>query len=96
MQISSHETQRVLRHAPRVAKRRATPIRTLADLARRYEVDMDEVRAVAARARAMDDDPVRERRLRDLAQRIADGTYSISSEQIVDLAVRRAIVDQIR
>lgn len=96
MQISSYETMRVLRHAPCVAKRKERVVRTVADLARKYEVDMAEVRAVAARARTMEDDPARERRVRDLAQRVADGTYQVSSEQIVDLAIRRAIVDQVR
>jgi len=96
MQISSYETQKVLRHAPRVAKRTVRPVKSLADLARKYEVDMDEVRRVTARARMMEEDPARERRIRELAQRVAEGSYHIPGEQIVDLAIRRAIVDQIR
>ena len=45
---------------------------------------------------AMEEDPVRERRVRELAQRVADGTYQVASEQIVELAIRRSIVDRIR
>lgn len=98
MQISSHETQKVLRHAPRVSKkpRPRPPVKDLADLARRHEVDLAEAKAVTRRMQEMEEDPVRERRVRDIARRVADGTYEVPSEQIVDLAVRRAIVDQIR
>lgn len=97
MQISSNETQKVLRYAPRAARpRKRPPVKDLADLAHRYEVDLEEAKAVARRSQAMEEDPVRERRVREIARRIAEGTYQVSSEQIIDLAIRRAIVDQIR
>jgi anti-sigma28 factor (negative regulator of flagellin synthesis) len=95
MQISSNETQKVLQHAPRGRKRQRPPVKDVAELARRYEVDLEEAKAVARRLETRED-PARERRVQELAQRVADGTYNVSSEQIIDLAVRRAIVDQIR
>jgi anti-sigma28 factor (negative regulator of flagellin synthesis) len=96
MQISTHETQKVLRHAPRVAKRKEPPVRNLADLARKYGVDLAEAKAATRRAMSMDEDVARERRVRDLAARVAEGSYSLSGDQVVDMAERRAIVDRIR
>jgi anti-sigma28 factor (negative regulator of flagellin synthesis) len=96
MQISTHETQKVLRHAPRVAKRKDPPVRNLADLARKYGVDLEEAKAATRRAMAMDEDVARERRVQDLAARVAEGSYSVSGEQVIDMAERRAIVDRVR
>jgi anti-sigma28 factor (negative regulator of flagellin synthesis) len=97
MQISSNETQKVLRHAPRVSKQRPRPpVKDLADLARRYEVDLAEAKMAARRSQEMEEDPARARRVQEIAQRVADGTYEVASEQIIDLAERRAIVDRIR
>jgi hypothetical protein len=44
----------------------------------------------------MDEDVARERRVLDLAARVAEGSYSVSGDQIVDMAERRAIVDRVR
>ena len=96
MQISTHETQKVLRHAPRVAKRKEPPVRNVGDLARKYGVDLAEAKAAARRAMMMDEDVARERRVREIAQRVADGDYNVSGDQVVDMAERRAIVDRIR
>jgi anti-sigma28 factor (negative regulator of flagellin synthesis) len=97
MQISNNETQKVLQLAPRKSKPRPRPpVKDLADLARRNEVDLAEAKAVARRVMEMEDDPARERRVREIAQRVADGTYDVPAEQIIDLAARRAIVDRIR
>ena len=96
MQISTHETQKVLRHAPRVAKRKEPPVRNVADLARKYGVDPAEAKAAARRAMEMEEDVARERRVREIAQRVADGAYNVSGDQVVDMAERRAIVDRIR
>ena len=96
MQISTHETQKVLRHAPRVAKRKEPPVRSVADLARKYGVDLAEAKAATRRAMAMDEDVARERRVQEIAQRVADGSYHLSGDQVVDMAERRAIVDRIR
>jgi len=96
MQISSNETQKVLQQAPRSLKKRPRPpVKNVADLARRHEVDLAEAKAVARRIMEMPDDPVRERRVREIAERVASGTYDVSADQIIDLAERRAIVDRL-
>jgi len=55
---------------------------------------MDEVRAVTEQTLMAEGDPFRERRLRDLARRISEGTYQVEAEDLVDMAERRAIADR--
>ena len=43
-----------------------------------------------------EEDPARERRVRELAARVADGSYDVTSEEILDMARRRAIADNTR
>lgn len=95
MQISTHEVYRVREAASRrKAARAEAPIKSVADLADRHGVSMDEVRRFTERAMLAEEDPLRERRVRELARRIADGSYRIDSEELVDMAERRAIADR--
>ena len=55
-----------------------------------------EVRKHAERLLMQEEDPARERRVRELAARVADGSYDITSEEIIDMAQRRAIADNSR
>ena len=50
----------------------------------------------AERIMMQEEDPARERRVRELAARVADGSYDITSEEIIDMARRRAIADNSR
>ncbi|MFN3652839.1 MAG: flagellar biosynthesis anti-sigma factor FlgM [Armatimonadota bacterium] len=95
MQISTHEVYRVREAASRRKDERAqAPISTVADLAAQQGVSMDEVRRFTERAMMSEEDPLRERRVRELARRIAEGNYRIDSEDLVDMAERRAIADR--
>ena len=98
MQISNYETQRVLDHARELKKRRKQeqPVGSVADLAKKHGVDLAEVRKHAERIMMQEEDPARERRVRELAARVADGSYDITSEEIIDMARRRAIADNSR
>ena len=70
------------------------PVTSVADLAARHGVDMAEVRRYTERALLADPDLLRERRLRELAQRIGEGTYHVEGEQIVAMAERRSLADR--
>jgi len=98
MQISNYETQRVLDLARELKKRRdeEKPVGSVADLAKKHGVDLSEVRKHAERLLMQEEDPARERRVRELAARVADGSYDITSEEIIDMAQRRAIADNSR
>jgi len=98
MQISNYETQRVLDHARELKKKREQekPVGSLAELAKKHGVDLAEVRKHAERVMMQEEDPARERRVRELAARVADGSYDITSEEIIDMAQRRAIADNSR
>jgi hypothetical protein len=63
-------------------------------LAMLYGVRMEDVRRFTHSALNADDDLLRERRLRDIARRVAAGTYGVDAEQIVDMAERRAEDDR--
>ena len=95
MQISNQEVTRV-RDAVRKPRglEAEAPIHTVEELAARHTVSMDEVRQFTEQVRMADEDPLRERRLREIAQRIAKGTYGVDSDQLVDMAERRAIADR--
>src|SRR5207248_3145319 len=88
MQISNYETQRVLDHARELKKRRdeEKPVGSVAELAKKNGVDLAEVRKHAERLLMQEEDPARERRVRELAARVADGSYDITSEEIIDMA----------
>src|SRR5947209_207475 len=88
MQISANETGKVLtRRRPRPAPN-GGKVKNVQELARKHEVDLEEARAAAQRAMSAEEDPLRERRVRELAARIAEGTYEVDGGQVVDMAER--------
>lgn len=95
MQISNQEVTRVLRE--RAGKSQADPadppVGSVADLAAKHGVPMDEVRKFTEQAMMAEEDPARERRVQELARRVAQGNYRIEADQVVDMAERRAIAD---
>jgi anti-sigma28 factor (negative regulator of flagellin synthesis) len=66
-----------------------TPVQSVGDLAARHGVKMDEVRHFTERILMTEEDPIRMRRVRDLARSVADGRYRIDHERIVDMVDRR-------
>lgn len=98
MQISNYETQRVLDQIRELKKRREQekPVGSVAELAKKHGVDLAEVKKHAERVMMQEEDPARERRVRELAARVADGSYDVTSEEIIDMARRRAIADNTR
>jgi anti-sigma28 factor (negative regulator of flagellin synthesis) len=98
MQISSYETQKVLDNVRRLRKQQQQepPVGSVAELAKKHGVDLAEAKKHAERVMMQEEDPARERRVRELAARVADGSYDISSEEIIDMAKRRAIADSSR
>jgi anti-sigma28 factor (negative regulator of flagellin synthesis) len=96
MQISIDQT---LKAAARPRTRREPnggKVKNVAELARKHDVDLKEAREVAHRTMMAEEDPLRERRVRELAARVAAGTYQVGGEDVVDMAERRALADQIR
>ena len=95
MQISYQQvvrTQQVpQRRQPRVAD---APVTSVAELAARHGVDPAEVRRFTQSAMMADADLLRERRLRELAQRIGEGSYQVDTEQVLAMAERRALADR--
>ena len=98
MQISQFETQKVLDHARelRNRKKQEQPVRSVAELAKKLGVSLDEVNKHKERLLMQEEDPARERRIQELSARIAEGTYDITSEEVIDMARRRAIADNSR
>lgn len=97
MQISNQEVDRILRQESRVRKGLADPqVNTVDDLAAKHGISMEEVRRFTERALTSEEDPARERRVRELQRRIAQGTYQVDGDQVVDMAERRAIADRSR
>jgi anti-sigma28 factor (negative regulator of flagellin synthesis) len=96
MQISNQEVNRVLRETTRHrdGQEAEAPVKSVEDLAAKHGVSMDEVRRFTERARMAEEDPGRERRVRELARKVQAGTYRIEAEQVVDMAERRAIADR--
>ena len=95
MQISTQEVTRVVqRRSTRTSEPAESPIGSVQELAAKYGVKMDEVRRVTERAMMAEEDPLRERRVRELSKRIADGSYAVETDQLLDMAERRAIADQ--
>lgn len=93
MQISSQEVGKLQQTTTR-PKTAEQPVETVADLAAKYQVRMDEVRRVVERMELTADDVARERRVQELAKRVADGQYAVGADQVVDMAERRAIADR--
>ena len=94
MQISNTETDKVIRRAASRKIRAGKRPTTVVELAAEHGVDMAEVRRHTERLMMAEEDPARERRLRELTQRIAEGRYEVAGDQVVDMAERRAIADR--
>ena len=94
MQISNQEVLNAQKSARVRGRVKEAPVESVEDLAAKHGVDMDEVRRFTERALMAEEDPLRERRVRELAKRIAEGNYQIDSEQVLDMAERRAIADR--
>ena len=85
------EAQKLARSRGRAQE---APVESVEDLAAKHGVKMDEVRRFTERAMEAEEDPLRERRVRELAKRLAEGTYQVDAEQVLDMAERRAIADR--
>jgi hypothetical protein len=96
MQITATEAMKVLAKHRRHQEPKDDQVKNVRDLAREHCVDLEGVESVVCRAIVAKDDPLRERRIRILASRVADGTYQVDCKQIVDMAERRAIADGVR
>jgi anti-sigma28 factor (negative regulator of flagellin synthesis) len=94
MQISHQEVDRVLRTTQAKSAREAQPVGSVEELAARHGVSMDEVRQVTERLRMAEEDPAREKRLKELQRRVAGGEYRVEADQVVEMAERRAIADR--
>lgn len=95
MQISNQEVSRVREAVRKPHHDNAeAPVKSVEELAARYGIRTDEVRKAADVVRMSEEDPFRERRVRELARRIAEGTYNIDSDQLLDMAERRAVADR--
>ncbi len=95
MQISLQEVLNA-RKAAQSAKSQVTspPIESIEELAVAYGVSMDEVARFTQQVLAGEGDPMRERRVRELTQRVESGAYQVSADDVVDMAERRALADQ--
>ena len=95
MQISNEQVSRILnRVRGRESSTPEAPVENVQDLAAKHGVNMDEVRRFTERALMAEEDPARSRRVQDLARRVAEGTYKVESEDLLDMAARRAIADR--
>ena len=93
MQISVQETTNVQKAATSSQRtREQSPVRSVAELADRNGVRMAEVRRFTENA-MLAEDPQRERRIRELERRVAEDSYHVDADQVVDMADRRAIAD---
>jgi anti-sigma28 factor (negative regulator of flagellin synthesis) len=96
MQISANETLRALSRPRPRREPNGGKVKNVEELARKHGVDVKEARAAAERAMMQEEDPLRERRIRELAARVAEGTYQVDGEQVVEMAERRALADRVR
>ena len=94
MQISNQEVLNAQKLARVRSREQQAPVESVEDLAAMHGVSMDEVRRFTERAMMAEEDPLRERRVRELAKRIADGNYNVDAEQLLDMTERRAIADR--
>src|SRR5438046_3132908 len=96
MQISSEQVSVIVGARPRRERRTAaSPVSSVEELSERFGVRMDEVRRFTEAALLEEEDPARERRVRELARRVADGSYRVDDDELVDMAERRAIADRV-
>jgi hypothetical protein len=98
MQISTGEIERLLQRAPLAPTFRGLetgPVHSVEELAQKYGVDAAEAEQHEESLRLAEEDPWRQRRLRDLAARLEAGTYRIDAAAIVDMAERRALADRV-
>jgi anti-sigma28 factor (negative regulator of flagellin synthesis) len=96
MQISIEQTLKALARPRTRREPNGGKVKNVQDLARKYGVDLNEAREVAHRTMMAEEDPLREKRIRELAARVAAGSYQVDGEQVVDMAERRALADQMR
>ena len=94
MQISNQEVLNAQKAARVRSQNKQAPVESVEELAANHGVSMDEVRRFTERALMAEEDPLRERRVRELAKRIAEGNYQIDPDQLLDMAERRAIADR--
>jgi hypothetical protein len=95
MQISNQEVHNAQKIAEQRGQRAASaPVHSVEELAERNQVKMEEVRRFTERVMMSEEDPLRERRLREIAARVAGGSYGVESEDLLDMAERRAIADR--
>ena len=96
MQISTEQVELVLQKTARGARDRAAerPVGSVEELAAKHGVDMEEVRRFTESALMAEVDPHRERRIRELAERVERGAYQVEAEDVVDMARRRAVADR--
>jgi anti-sigma28 factor (negative regulator of flagellin synthesis) len=96
MQISTNETLKALSRPRPRREPNGGNVKNVQELARKHDVDVEAARSVAHRAMMAEEDPLRERRVQELAARVAAGSYQVDGAQVVDMAERRAIADQVR
>jgi len=96
MQISTTETLKALTRPRNRRELNGGKVKNVRELAQKHDVNMDEARNAAHRAMMAEEDPLRARRIMELAARVAEGNYKVEGAQIVDMAERRAIADQVR
>ena len=97
MQISSEQVNKIqegLRRGGSETAKEAKRVKGVTALAAAHGVKMDEVRRFTERAMMAEEDPARERRVQELARRVASGSYRLESEDLLDMAERRAIADR--
>ena len=94
MQISNQQVDIVQRSARAKDATAETPVKSVEELAARHGVNMNEVRKFTERAMMAEEDPAREKRIRELTRKINAGSYQIDAEDLVDMAERRAIADR--
>jgi hypothetical protein len=68
----------------------ALPMRPLERLAQAYGVEMAEVRRFTRSTLAAPDDPARDARVAELARQIAEGSYSVDPDLLLEAAESRA------
>ena len=94
MQISTQQVDAIKSTLSRPQSETRPATRGVDGLAAAYGVKLDEVRRFAEMAMAAEDDPLRARRVRELARRVQEGTYQIDADSVVEMAERRAIADR--
>src|SRR5438105_4860029 len=94
MQISVGEVENVLRRGVIAGAAGPKAAGSVRELAEEQGVEPHEVEQQVAYVRAADEDPWRERRVRELKARVEAGTYHVGAGAIVDMAERRAIADR--